>query len=153
MRGYHFPDFDTPVKRPGRVVVVGAGNTAMDAARTALRLGAKEVRIVYRRTFAEASARLAELHHAQEEGIIFDLLTSPVEVLGENGWVTGLRCEKMKLGEPDESGRARPEPTGETFVIPCEAVIPAIGTSANPLIQGSTPGLETNKRGYITAEE
>ena len=144
----------TPIMKGGRVAVVGGGNVAMDAARTALRLGA-EVHIVYRRTEAELPARREEVHHAMQEGIIFDMLTNPVEVLGdEKGWVRALKCIRMELGEPDESGRRSPIPIpGSEFEIPTETVIMALGTSPNPLISRTTQGLETNRRGCLVADE
>ena len=144
----------TPIMRGKKVAVVGGGNVAMDAARTALRLGA-EVHIVYRRSEAELPARVEEVHHAKEEGIIFDLLTNPVEILAdENGWVCGIKCIKMELGEPDASGRRRPvEVAGSEFVIDVDAVIMSLGTSPNPLISSTTEGLEVNKWKCIVAEE
>ena len=147
-------DYLTPIHAGKKVCVVGGGNVAMDAARTALRLGA-EVHIVYRRTEAELPARREEVHHAIEEGIIFDMLTNPVEVIGdERGWVTALKCIKMELGEPDESGRRSPVPIeGSEFEIPTETVIMALGTSPNPLISRTTQGLDTNKRGCLVANE
>lgn len=146
--------FDTPLKKYKNVAVVGGGNVAMDAARSAKRMGAENVYIVYRRSEAELPARLEEVHHAKEEGIVFKLLTAPVEVLGsEDGWVTGLKCIEMELGEPDESGRRRPvEIAGSEFDIDLDCIIVAIGTSPNPLIRTTTPGLETNKRGCIVVE-
>lgn len=147
-------DEDTPIQRGKKVVVVGGGNVAMDAARTALRLGA-EVHIVYRRSEAELPARREEVHHAKEEGVIFDLLQNPVEILtDENDWVTGIRLIKMELGEPDESGRRRPvEIKGSEYEIACDTVIMALGTSPNPLIASTTKGLDVNKKGCIIAEE
>ena len=154
MKGYKFPEAPTPVKVGKRVAVVGAGNVAMDAARTALRLGA-EVHVVYRRSEAELPARAEEVHHAKEEGIIFDLLTNPTEILAdENGWVKGIKCVKMELGEPDASGRRKPvEIEGSEFVMDLDAVIMSLGTSPNPLISSTTKGLEINKRKCIVAEE
>ena len=147
-------DYDTPIFHGKKVVVVGGGNVAMDAARTALRLGA-EVHIVYRRSEAELPARREEVHHAKEEGVIFDLLTNPVEILtDENSWVTGIRCIRMELGEPDASGRRRPvEIPGSEFEIEADAVIMSLGTSPNPLISSTTYGLDTNKRKCIIADE
>lgn len=147
-------DYLTPIHAGKKVCVVGGGNVAMDAARTALRLGA-EVHIVYRRTEAELPARREEVHHAAEEGIIFDMLTNPVEVIGdEKGWVKALKCIKMELGEPDESGRRSPVAIpGSEFEIPTETVIMALGTSPNPLISKTTQGLETNRRGCLVANE
>ena len=147
-------DYLTPIHAGKKVCVVGGGNVAMDAARTALRLGA-EVHIVYRRTEAELPARKEEVHHAEQEGIIFDMLTNPVEIIGdEKGWVSALRCIRMELGEPDESGRRSPIPVeGSEFEIPAETVIMALGTSPNPLISKTTEGLETNRRGCLVADE
>lgn len=144
----------TPIMKSKKVAVVGGGNVAMDAARTALRLGA-EVHIVYRRSEEELPARVEEVHHAKEEGIIFDLLTNPVEILSdEKGWVNGIKCIRMELGEPDESGRRRPvEVAGSEFVIDVDTVIMSLGTSPNPLISSTTKGLEINKRKCIVAEE
>ena len=145
---------NTPIMRGKKVAVVGGGNVAMDAARTALRLGA-EVHIVYRRSEEELPARVEEVHHAKEEGIIFDLLTNPVEILeDEKGWVCGIKCIKMELGEPDESGRRRPvEVPGSEFVIDVDTVIMSLGTSPNPLISSTTEGLEVNKWKCIVADE
>ncbi len=149
-----FKDYDTPISEGKKVVVVGGGNVAMDAARTALRLGA-EVHIVYRRSEAELPARVEEVHHAKEEGIIFDLLQNPKEILvDENGWVKGIRIIKMELGEPDESGRRRPvEVPGSEYEIECDTVIMSLGTSPNPLISSTTSGLDTNRWQCIVAEE
>lgn len=147
-------DYDTPVKIGKKVAVVGGGNVAMDAARTALRLGS-ESHIVYRRAAEQLPARAEEVHHAKEEGIIFDLLTNPTEILvDENGWVCGMKCVKMELGEPDESGRRSPVviPDSE-FTMDVDTVIMSLGTSPNPLISSNTPGLEVNKRRCIIAEE
>lgn len=147
-------DSETPIMRGKKVAVVGGGNVAMDAARTALRLGA-EVHIVYRRSEEELPARVEEVHHAKQEGIIFDLLTNPVEILeDENNWVCGMKCVKMELGEPDASGRRRPvEIPGSDFVIDCDTVIMSLGTSPNPLISSTTEGLDTNKWKCIVADE
>ena len=145
---------NTPIMRGKKVAVVGGGNVAMDAARTALRLGA-EVHIVYRRSEEELPARVEEVHHAKEEGIIFDLLTNPVEILeDEKGWVTGIKCIRMELGAPDESGRRRPvEVPDSEFVMDVDTVIMSLGTSPNPLISSTTEGLETNKWKCIVAAE
>ena len=147
-------DYDTPIYKAKNVVVVGGGNVAMDAARTALRLGA-EVHLVYRRSEAELPARAEEVHHAKEEGIIFDLLTNPVEILtDENDYVRGIRCIRMELGEPDASGRRRPVPVeGSEFEVECDAVIMSLGTSPNPLISSTTVGLDINRRKCIIADE
>ncbi len=147
-------DLDTPIMKGKEVAVVGGGNVAMDAARTALRLGAK-VHIVYRRSEEELPARVEEVHHAKEEGIIFDLLTNPVEILAdENGWVCGMKCIRMELGEPDASGRRRPvEIPGSEFVMDVDTVIMSLGTSPNPLISSTTEGLEVNKWKCIVADE
>ncbi|MBN2654068.1 MAG: NADPH-dependent glutamate synthase [Nitrospirae bacterium] len=154
MKAYTFPNSDTPIKVGSRVAVVGGGNVAMDAVRTALRLGAKEAIIIYRRSDEEMPARREEIHHAKEEGIRFELLTNPKRILGEDGWVTGIECVRMDLSEPDESGRRRPvEKSGSEFVIPVDIVIMSIGTGPNPLVPESTEGLATNKWGYIVADE
>jgi glutamate synthase (NADPH/NADH) small chain len=154
MKAYRFPEFDTPVKKGSTIAVVGGGNVAMDAARSALRLGADEVHIVYRRSEAEMPARVEEVHHAREEGILFDVLTNPVEIIGENGWVKGMKCVRMELGEPDSSGRRRPvEIEGSDFIMDVDIVIMAIGTSPNPLIASSTPGLEVQSWGGIVVNE
>ncbi len=147
-------DYDTPIAAGKKVAVVGGGNVAMDAARTALRLGA-EVHIVYRRSEEELPARKEEVHHAKEEGVIFDLLTNPVEILvDENGWVKGMKCVKMELGEADASGRRRPVPIeGSEFDMELDTVIMSLGTSPNPLISSTTEGLETNKWKCILADE
>jgi len=154
MKAYRFPDYRTPIRVGRRVAVIGGGNVAMDAARTALRLGAEHVYIVYRRTEAEMPARQEELHHAKEEGVDFRLLTAPVEVIGtSDGWVAGLKCIRMELGEPDASGRRRPlEVPGSEYELPVETVVVAIGQGPNPLVQASTPGLKTNAKGNIIAD-
>ena len=153
MKAYR-DDYDTPIHTGKKVVVVGGGNVAMDAARTALRLGA-ETTIVYRRTENELPARKEEVHHAKEEGIRFAMLTNPVEVIGdENGWVKAVKCIRMELGEPDESGRRSPvEVPGSEFEIETDTVIMSLGTSPNPLIARTTAGLETNRRGCLVADE
>ena len=153
MRAYD-AEYDTPIYVGKRVVVVGGGNVAMDAVRTAKRLGA-EATIVYRRSEAELPARVEEVHHAKQEGIEFRMLTNPTAVIGnDKGWVTGLNCVEMELGEPDESGRRSPvEKQGSDFTIECDVVIMALGTSPNPLIKSTTKGLETNRRGCIIADE
>ena len=153
MKAY-LPESDTPMRAGKKVVVVGGGNVAMDAARTALRLGA-EVHVVYRRSEEELPARKEEVHHAKEEGIIFDLLQNPVEILtDENDWVTGVKIVKMELGEPDASGRRRPiEIPDSEYVMDCDTVIMSLGTSPNPLISSTTKGLDTDRRGCIIAKE
>jgi len=153
MKAYR-EDHDTPLRAYKNVAVVGGGNVAMDAARSAKRMGAENVYIVYRRGEAELPARLEEIHHAKEEGIIFKFLTAPVEVLGnEDGWVAGMKCIEMELGEPDASGRRRPvAKEGSEFDIDLDCIIVAIGTSPNPLIRRTTPGLDTNKWGCIVVE-
>lgn len=155
MRGYLHPRYDTPVGAGASVAVIGAGNTAMDSARVSLRMGAGEVAIVYRRSQAESPARSEELHHAMQEGVRFHWLTAPVRILGdEQGRVTGMECIRMALGEPDDSGRRRPVPQeGTQFVLPCDTVVNALGTQANPVIAQTTPGLEVNRWGYINVDE
>jgi len=154
MKAYLFPEYDTPIALGRNVAVFGAGNVAMDSARTALRLGADIVRIIYRRSRDEMPARIEEIHHAEEEGVQFYLLTAPTRFFGDdNGWVTGFECIRMELGEPDESGRRRPVPIkGSEFQLECDMAVVAIGTGANPLLPTTTPGLELNKRGYIVAD-
>jgi glutamate synthase (NADPH/NADH) small chain len=148
-------DSETPVLHGQRVAVVGGGNVAMDSVRTARRLGAHEAVIVYRRGRDQRPARAEEVHHAEQEGIRFDLLVAPVEVLGdETGWVRALRCVRMELGEPDASGRARPAPIpGSEFEIPCEMVVVAIGTRSNPLLTSTAPDLKVTEYGYIETDE
>jgi glutamate synthase (NADPH) small chain len=155
MAAYDFPRSDTPVLVGQRVAVVGGGNVAMDAVRTAKRLGAKEAMIVYRRTHDELPARAEEVHHAEQEGVKFEFLTAPVEVIGsDQRWVTGMKCQKMKLGEPDSSGRRRPEVIpGSEFILECDTVVVAIGTKANPLLTATCPELKLNKWGNIVADE
>lgn len=153
MKAYD-PNYDTPIYVGKRVAVVGGGNVAMDAARTALRLGA-DVTVIYRRTEKELPARVEEVHHAKEEGIVFKMLSNPTEILGDQkGWVNGIRCQQMELGEPDESGRRSPVPVeGALFDIDTDVVIMSLGTSPNPLIASTTPGLDTNKWRCIVADE
>jgi glutamate synthase (NADPH/NADH) small chain len=154
MKAYLFPEYDTPLAKGKEVVVLGGGNVAMDSARTAMRMGADRVRIVYRRSRDELPARQAEVHHAEEEGIEFYLLTNPTRFIGDDqGWVKGMECIQMELGEPDESGRRRPEPvSGSEFELPCDMVVIAVGSGANPVLTGNTHDLELNKRGYIVAD-
>ena len=148
-------DSETPIQHAKKAVVVGGGNVAMDAARSAKRLGVEEVTIVYRRSMEELPARKEEVEHAMEEGIIFKLLTNPVRVLGdENGWVKGMECVSMELGEPDASGRRRPvEIKDSNFIMDVDCMIMAIGTSPNPLIRSTTEGLETNRKGCLVTDE
>jgi glutamate synthase (NADPH/NADH) small chain len=155
MKAYKFPEYDTPVKIGKHVAVIGGGNVAMDSARCALRLGADKVYIVYRRSEAEMPARREEVENAQEEGIEFKLLTNPKRFLGnDQNWVVGMECYEMELGEPDESGRRRPIPKpGSEFIIDCDVVIVALGTTPNPLIAQTTKGLETTKHGTVVADE
>jgi len=156
MRAYQIEEYDEPVYdcRDRDVIVVGGGNTAMDAVRTARRLGARTATLVYRRSQAEMPARLEEVHHALAEGIEFRMLTNPVEFIGDDkGWLTGARCVRMELGEPDADGRRRPVPIADSeYVLPANVVIIGVGTTANPLIQSTTPDLATNKRNYIVAD-
>jgi homotetrameric NADPH-dependent glutamate synthase len=155
MQGFRQPLYDTPVGMGRRVAVIGAGNTAMDAARVSLRMGAEKVYLVYRRSIRESPARAEELHHAIEEGVICKWLTNPVRILGNQaGWVTGMEVVEMELGEPDESGRRRPVPKpGTEYVLDVDMVVYALGTTANPVIAQSTPGLKTNRWGYIEVDE
>jgi glutamate synthase (NADPH/NADH) small chain len=154
MKAYDFPKADTPVWRGRKVAVVGGGNVAMDSARTALRLGADEVFLVYRRTESEMPARHEEVHHAKQEGVEFKMLCSPAEIVGKDGFVTGLIATRMELGEPDASGRRAPVCVLDSdFVIECDTVIMAVGTRANPLLKKAVPGLELDRRGYIVADE
>ncbi len=154
MKAYLFPKFDTPIKKGKKVAVLGGGNVALDAARSALRLGAEKVYLVYRRTEKEMPARVEEYEHAKEEGIDFKFLTLPTRILGENGWVKGIECTKMKLGEPDETGRRRPILIeGSEFELEVDELVVAIGTRANPLLLSATRGLRLNKRGYIKVNQ
>jgi glutamate synthase (NADPH/NADH) small chain len=155
MKAYLFPKVDTPIPIGKNVVVLGAGNVAMDSARTAMRLGADKVRIVYRRSRQEMPARIAEIHHAEQEGIEFFLLTNPIEYLGnDKGRLTGMTCLKMELGEPDDSGRRRPVPIeGSEFHLECDLCVVAVGSGANPLLTASTPDLKLNQWGYIEADQ
>jgi glutamate synthase (NADPH/NADH) small chain len=154
MRAYQHPQSDTPSGMGKRVAVIGAGNTAMDACRVSVRMGAENVYCVYRRTKHESPARAEEVHHAEEEGVQFHWLTAPIRILGdERGWVKGMECIRMELGEPDATGRARPVPVkGSEFVFEVDTIVYAIGTSANPIIAQTTPGLRLNKRGYIDTD-
>ncbi len=154
MKAYRFPEFDTPIAKGKNVAVIGGGNVAMDSVRTALRLGADNAYIIYRRSMVELPARKEEIHHAEEEGVQFKLLTNPIEYIGdEKGWVKKMVCNQMELGEPDESGRRRPVVIkGSEFEIEVDTVVVAIGTNANPVIPRTTPGLETNKWGNIVTK-
>ena len=155
MKAYRFPEYDTPIVRGKNVAVIGGGNVAMDSARTAMRLGADHVYLVYRRSRQEMPARIEEIHHAEEEGIELHLLTNPTRYIGnDKGWVTGIECLQMELGEPDDSGRRRPVPIkGSEFIKDVDTVVVAIGAGSNPLVQSTTPGLDTNKWNYIIADE
>jgi glutamate synthase (NADPH/NADH) small chain len=155
MKAYLFPEVDTPIPRGKHVAVLGGGNVAMDSARTAMRLGADRVSLIYRRSRAEMPARAAEIHHAEEEGLHFELLANPVRYLGDDqGRLTGIECIRMELGEPDASGRRRPvEVPGSEFTVECDLAIVAIGSGANPLLTRSTPDLPLNRRGYVIANE
>ena len=155
MKAYSFPEYDTPIMIGRAVCVIGGGNVAMDSARTARRLGAEDVYVLYRRSREEMPARAEEIHHAEEEGIVFKLLCSPIEYSGdERGMVQKVRCQQMELGEPDDSGRRRPVPIeGAEFTLDTDLVIVAIGSGANPLLTGSTKNLELNRRGHIVADE
>jgi glutamate synthase (NADPH/NADH) small chain len=154
MRAFDFPKYDTPIIPGKNVAVLGAGNVAMDSARTALRLGAKSVKIVYRRTREESPSRHIELHHAEQEGVEFEFLTSPLEFIGaSDGKLAGISCERMELGEPDESGRRRPIPIKNSqFFLDCDLAIISIGTQANPLLTNTTKGLELNEYGNIKTD-
>ncbi|MBE3138314.1 MAG: NADPH-dependent glutamate synthase, partial [Actinobacteria bacterium] len=154
MKAYIFPNWDTPVKKASKVAVIGGGNVALDSARTAKRLGAENVYLIYRRGEAEMPARIEEIHHAKAEGIEMTFLANPVEIIGENGWVKKIRCIKMELGEIDSSGRRRPVPLkGSEHDIEVEVVVMAIGQGPNPLLTSSIPGLKLNKKGNIEADE
>ncbi len=155
MKGYLFPEYDTPVKVGKKVAVLGGGNVAMDCARTALRLGAEEVYIVYRRSMEELPARVEEVHHAEEEGVIFKILTNPTKIIGnDENWVVGMECLKYELGEPDASGRRSPVAiSGSEHIVDVDTVVVAIGQGPNPLVPRTTKGLETNKWGNIVASE
>lgn len=155
MGAYRFPDLDTPIRIGKSVAVIGGGNTAMDAVRTAKRLGAEKAYLIYRRSRQEMPARQEEIHHAEQEGIQLLLLTNPVRIIG-NGqhWVSGIECQRMELGEPDDSGRRRPVPVqGSEFVLDVQTVVEAIGQKPNPIIQSTTPGLTTSKRGTVVTDE
>ena len=155
MKAFTFPENDTPIKHGKRVAVVGGGNVAMDSVRTALRLGADDAIIIYRRSEEEMPARLEEVHHAKEEGVQFQMLTSPVAIIGDdNGWIKAVKCQKMELSEPDESGRRRPVPIeGSEFEMPIDTIVMAVGTGPNPLVPQGTKDLKLTKRGYIEADE
>jgi len=155
MKAYKFPEYDTPIKVGKRVAVIGAGNVAMDSARVALRLGAEDVLIVYRRSEREMPARAEEIAHAREEGVKFEFLTNPIRMVGdENGWVKKLECVKMKLGEPDKSGRRRPIPIeGSEFALDVDTVVVAIGQKPNPLIVKTTKGLRITEQGAVWVDK
>jgi glutamate synthase (NADPH) small chain len=155
MKAYQFPDYDTPIKVGKAVAVIGGGNTAMDAVRTSKRLGAEHAYLVYRRSRQEMPARLEEVHHAEQEHIEFHMLTNPVRIIGDkNNWVCGIECQRMELGEPDESGRRRPVPVkGSEFVLDVQTVIEAVGQQPNPIIQATTPGLDTGKKGVVKVND
>ncbi len=155
MKAYLFPKYDTPIVLGKNVAVIGGGNVAMDSARTALRLGADNVYIIYRRSREEMPARKEEVHHAEQEGIQFHLLTNPIAFIGdENNWVVQIECQKQELGEPDDSGRRRPVPIkGSEFKIPVDTVVVAVGNSPNPLVPATTPGLDTGRKGNVVADD
>ena len=155
MGAYEFPRCDTPVMRGRKVAVVGGGNVAMDSVRTGKRLGAEKASIIYRRSEKEMPARAEEVHHARDEGIVFEMLTNPIRILADDeGWVKGMECLRMELGEPDDSGRRRPVPIqGSNFVIDADVVVVAVGARANPLLSGATPELKVNRWGYIEVDE
>ena len=155
MRAFDFPQYDTPVFLSKKAIVLGGGNVAMDSVRTVKRLGAEKATIVYRRSEKEMPARVEEVHHARDEGIVFEMLTNPIRILGDDdGWVKGMECLRMELGEPDDSGRRRPVPIeGSNFVIDADVVVVAVGASANPLLSGATPDLKLNRWGYIEVDD
>ena len=155
MGAYNFPRNDTPIRIGKAVGVIGGGNTAMDAVRTARRLGAEKAYLIYRRSRQEMPAREEEVHHAEQEGVEFLMLTSPLRILADgNNWVRGMECQKMRLGEPDQSGRRSPVPIeGSEFVVELQTIIEAIGQKPNPIIQATTPGLTTSKRGTVVTDE
>jgi glutamate synthase (NADPH/NADH) small chain len=155
MGAYRFPDFDTPIRIGKEVAVIGGGNTAMDAVRTAKRLGAEHAYLIYRRSRQEMPARQEEVHHAEQEGVEFLLLTNPTRIVGDGkNWVAGIECQRMELGEPDDSGRRRPVAVkGSEFVVPIQTIVEAIGQKPNPIIQSTTPGLDTSKRGTVVTSE
>ncbi len=155
MGAFRFPDFDTPIRIGESVAVIGGGNTAMDAVRTSKRLGAKHSYLIYRRSRSEMPARQEEVHHAEQEGIEFLLLTNPTRILADdNSWVRGIECQRMELGEPDESGRRRPVAVkGSEFVVEVQTIVEAIGQKPNPIIQATTPGLTTSKRGTVVIND
>ncbi len=154
MKAFDFPNYDTQIIPGKNVAILGAGNVAMDAARTAVRLGAEKVTIIYRRTKEQAPSRHIEIHHAEQEGVQFNFLTSPLEFIGDaNGRLVGINCAEMVLGEPDEGGRQRPVPTGEHKYIDCDLAIIAIGTHANPLLTNTTNELQLNQWGNIEADK
>ena len=155
MGAYRFPDFDTPIRIGKEVAVIGGGNTAMDAVRTAKRLGAEHAYLIYRRSRQEMPARQEEIHHAEQEGVEFLLLTNPTRIIGDGkNWVAGIECQRMDLGEPDDSGRRRPVAVkGSEYVVPIQTIVEAIGQKPNPIIQSTTPGLDTSKRGTVVTSE
>jgi len=155
MGAYRFPDFDTPIRIGKEVAVIGGGNTAMDAVRTAKRLGAEHAYLIYRRSRQEMPARQEEIHHAEQEGVEFLLLTNPTRIIGDGkNWVAGIECQRMELGEPDDSGRRRPVAVkGSEYVVPIQTIVEAIGQKPNPIIQSTTPGLDTSKRGTVVTSE
>jgi glutamate synthase (NADPH/NADH) small chain len=155
MGAYRFPDFDTPIRVGKEVAVIGGGNTAMDAVRTAKRLGAEKAYLIYRRSRQEMPARQEEVHHAEQEGIELLLLINPTRILGNaQNWVEGIECQRMELGEPDESGRRRPVAVkGSEFILSVQTIVEAIGQRPNPIIQSTTPGLTTSKRGTVVTDE